>query len=472
MKIHKKRKGNEMKKIFRMTCIALGAVIMLSGCGTKTNDKTADGKVKLSVGGWPTKEGPALDSMNNALKRFNEKYGNEIEITPDNWTFTVETFITKAASGQLPNVYGIYFTELNRIVDAGYAADVTKQMKEYGYADKVNPLIEDMVKRDGKFYVIPAETYAMGLLANMNLLRQAGYVDGDDNPIFPKTYDELTEFAKTIAQKTGKAGFIMPTTGNNGGWHFTIIAWANGVNFMEKKDGKWTATFNTPECVEVLQWIKDMKWKYNALSSNALVDMAEAQKLYATDQGAFYFASKPSDTLISNYGMNKDDIAIGAIPAGKKAHVTLMGGSAKALSANSTEAQKDAAFKWFEYVSTTPFLTDAAKKSMEESIQSKLKENYIVGQKLFSPWSDDAEINVFGRQLRKENMNVKEGHLSQYENFDGITVKPEEPVCCQDLYGVLDSCIQAVLTDQNADCAALIANAAKDFQTNFLDSAE
>ena len=109
---------------------------------------------------------------------------------------------------------------------------------------------------------------------------------------------------------------------------------------------------------------------------------------------------------------------------------------------------------------------------MEESIQSKLKENYIVGQKLFSPWSDDAEINVFGRQLRKENMNVKEGHLSQYENFDGITVKPEEPVCCQDLYGVLDSCIQAVLTDQNADCAALIANAAKDFQTNFLDSAE
>jgi|GEM_PF-5993038 len=74
-----------MKKIFRMTCIALGAVIMLSGCGTKTNDKTADGKVKLSVGGWPTKEGPALDSMNNALKRFNEKYGNEIEITPDNW---------------------------------------------------------------------------------------------------------------------------------------------------------------------------------------------------------------------------------------------------------------------------------------------------------------------------------------------------------------------------------------------------
>ena len=462
-----------MRKTFKKVCCVLCAITLLSGCGaTKTADKTADGKVKISVGGWPTKEGPALDSMNNALKRFNEKYGDEIELVPDNWTFTVETFLPKAASGQLPNVYGVYFTELNRIVDAGYAADITKQMKEYGYADKINPLIEDMIKRGDKYYVVPDETYAMGLLANMNLLRQAGYVDENDNPVFPKTYEELTEFAKTIAQKTGKAGFIMPTTGNNGGWHFTIMAWANGVNFMEKKDGKWIATFNTPECVEVLQWIKDMKWKYNALSPNALVDMAEAQKLYATDQGAFYLSSKPSDTLISNYGMNKDDIAIGAIPAGKKAHVTLMGGRAMAVSANSSEAQKDAAFKWFEYAGVTPYLTDAAKKSSEENVESKLKENYVVGQKIFSPWSDAAEINVFSSQLRKEKTNVNPGHLSQYENFDGITVKPEEPVCCQDLYGVLDDCIQAVLTDKNADCKSLIANAAKDFQTNFLDSAQ
>ena len=46
-------------KIIRRAAAAgcAGIVIMLSGCGTKTNDKTADGKVKLSVGGWPTKEG-------------------------------------------------------------------------------------------------------------------------------------------------------------------------------------------------------------------------------------------------------------------------------------------------------------------------------------------------------------------------------------------------------------------------------
>lgn len=460
-----------MKKQIAAITAAVLVALSVCSCGEKTTGSD-DGKVRLTVGGWPTKEGATLDNMNDALKRFTEKYGNEIEIVPDTYTFSVETFLPKAASGQLPNLYGVYFTEVNRIIDAGYAADITEQMKSFGYADQINDSIKSMVERDGKYYVVPDETYAMGLLANMNLLRQAGYVDENDNPIFPKTYEELTEFAKNITEKTGKAGFIMPTTSNSGGWHFTVIAWSNGVNFMEKQDGKWKATFDTPECVEVLQWIKDLKWKYNTLNANVLIDNAEAQKLYATDQGAFYLASKPADSLISNYGMNKDDIAIGAIPAGKKAHITLMGGTARALANNVSDAQKNAAFKWLEFVGTTPNLTDDVKKSSQSSIDAKLKEGYIVGQKTFSSWSADSERNKFNYKLQEDNMNVTPGHLEQYANFDGISVKTEEPVCCQDLYGVLDACIQAVLTDENADCAQLIANAAKDFQTNYLNNAE
>lgn len=445
---------------------------IFAGCAPAGEKAEEGGKVKISVGGWPTKEGATLDNMNAILARFNEKYGNEIEIVPDTWTFTVDTFLPKAASGQLPTVYGAYFTEANRIIDAGYAADITKQMEEYEYSDKINESIKELISRDGKFYMVPTESYAMGILANLNLLREAGYVDENDNPIFPKTYEELTEVAKTITEKTGKAGFIMPTTGNNGGWHFTIIAWANGVDFMEKVDGKWKATFNTPECVEVLQWIKDLKWKYNTLSSNILVDMAEAQKLFATDQGAFYLSSTPSNTLISNYGMSKDDIGMGAIPAGKKDHVTLMGGNVKVLSQKATEEQKEAAFKWLEHAGNTPHLTDAVKISVEEGLKANAKENYVVGTAKFSPWNDLAEINKYRDEMNAKYLNVTAGHISQYSNFEGINVKPEEPVCCQDLYSVLDSCIQAVLADENADCAKIIANAAKDFQSNFLDNAK
>ena len=47
---------------------------------------------------------------------------------------------------------------------------------------------------------------------------------------------------------------------------------------------------------------------------------------------------------------------------------------------------------------------------------------------------------------------------------------PEEPVCAQELYGILDNCIQAVLTDKNADCAELLKKANSDFQQNYLDN--
>ena len=37
-----------------------------------------------------------------------------------------------------------------------------------------------------------------------------------------------------------------------------------------------------------------------------------------------------------------------------------------------------------------------------------------------------------------------------------MEIQAEEPVCAQELYGILDSCIQEVLTNKDADCAALL----------------
>ncbi len=34
------------------------------------------------------------------------------------------------------------------------------------------------------------------------------------------------ETAKVIREKTGKAGYALPTINNQGGWHFMNIAWS------------------------------------------------------------------------------------------------------------------------------------------------------------------------------------------------------------------------------------------------------
>ncbi len=462
-----------MKRFISLMVAAVCTVSLFSGCGSTADKKDEKKeKVTISVSGWPSKPGPELEKMEKILADFNKKYGDEIEVVPDTYVFEVGTFLPKAASGQLPTLYRASFTEAKRISESGYAADITKEMKKYGYSDKINEQIKDIVVRDGKNYFIPSDTYAMGLMANLNVLKEAGLVDKDGQPIFPETFEQLSEYAQQITKKTGKAGFIMPTSGRNGGWHFSIIAWNNGVNFMKNVDGKWKATFDTKACVDTLQWIKDLKWKYGTLNSNNLIDQSEAQKLYATDQGGYYLGSKPANTLFEQYDMSKDAIAMGRMPAGTKTHTSLIGGVIYAISDKATDAQKDACFKWLEYIGVTPFATEVSKSADEASYKAMNETGKLVGLKPVSPWNDDAEAVKERDKIIDKYVNVDKKQISQYANFDGIKLRTEEPVCCQDLYGILDSCIQEVLTDKNADCEKIIKKAAKDFQANFLDNAQ
>ncbi len=90
-----------------------------------------------------------------------------------------------------------------------------------------------------------------------------------------------------------------------------------------------------------------------------------------------------------------------------------------------------------------------------------------------SVWSSAADSLKFEYDLIDKNRNVDENHVKLYNNFVEncpAEIQPEEPVCAQELYGVLDSCIQEVLTNKEADCAALLENANSDFQQNYLDN--
>lgn len=50
-------------------------------------------------------------------------------------------------------------------------------------------------------------------------------------------------------------------------------------------------------------------------------------------------------------------------------------------------------------------------------------------------------------------------------------IKAEVPMNAQELYAVLDSVIQEVLTNEDADCQALLTEAAQNFQHDYLDNA-
>ena len=370
-------KINKVKKAVALMTVGALAMLIFASCGKKTENVTDEnGRTIISVGSWPSKEGQEKQNMEDRKQKF-ETDNPEFVIQPDNWSFDLKSFYAKAAGGQLPVLFNTNFTEVSQIINAGYGADLTDELKKQGIYDKMNKDVMDVVSKDGKVYAYPFASYVLGLAYNVDLFKKAGLMNEDGTPKQPKDWNELAEFAVKIKKATGVPGFIFPTANNVGGWIFTSVAWSYGTEFMKKDGDKWKATFDSPEAAEALQFIKDLKWKYDVLPSNTFVDYTEQFKTFGTGQGAMVIAAGDMPADVRSYEMNPDSIGMMAIPRGPKDHVTLMGGSVFAVSKGSSDKQIEGAIKWIK-TAYSPDLTEQFKENKEKDIKTRLGLHFIL----------------------------------------------------------------------------------------------
>jgi len=465
------KKNNVFKVIALMLILVMG-ISVLTGCN-KATDKDEQGRTVISVSNWPASEGTSMDIMTARKANF-EAANPDVFVEPSTWTLDRKTFYAKAAGGQLPTLYLAGFTEVPEIINSELSADLTDVLKERGYDGMFNEAILKAVSDEkGNVKSFPNTCYLLGLAYNVDLFEKAGLMNADGTPKQPKDWNELVDFAKIIKEKTGKAGLVFPTANNVGGWIFSSVAWSFGVDFIEKdNDGKWQATFNTPEAAEALQWVKDLKWKHDVLPANTLVDMTEQFKTFGTGGAAMVIAAGDFPSRVVQYGMKPEHVGAMAIPAGPKAHVALLGGGSWNVAENATKDQIDAAVRWLE-ITRSFKLTEDFKKSTIDRMKVELESNQLVGIKGMSIWSKNSEALKWEHEQIDKMANANINHVKLYNDFVAdcpVEIRAEEPVCCQELYAILDSCLQAVLADENADCAKILENANADFQTNYLNN--
>ena len=60
-------------------------------------------------------------------------------------------------------------------------------------------------------------------------------------------------------------------------------------------------------------------------------------------------------------------------------------------------------------------------------------------------------------------------NYADFMDTSDITIKPEEPVNCQQLYEVLDTCIQKVYESPDSDVEKILKDGCEFFQKNYLD---
>jgi len=223
-------------------------------------------------------------------------------------------------------------------------------------------------------------------------------------------------------------------------------------------------TTNTPT-QEVMQWLKDLKWKHNALPENVLLDGGKIDSSFGAGEVAMVYAAPDGIATYISAGMNKDNIGFIQLPAGPERHVTLIGGAYYVFNENATDEQVEAAFRYLDFIGEGRVLNDETKEKMREGLQAKADKGELIGALPASPYTDNDPKRAYEIKLYTEDfLNVDVNHVKLYNDQSNIEWQQEEPVEAQALYAVLDNAVQAVLTDENADCAKLIEEAYLNFQ--------
>ncbi len=86
-------------------------------------------------------------------------------------------------------------------------------LSKRGYDGMFNEDILELISgENGEIYAFPINSYVLGLAVNTELFEQAGLLEEDGTPKQPKDWNEVAEFAVQIKEKTGKPGFVFPTS--------------------------------------------------------------------------------------------------------------------------------------------------------------------------------------------------------------------------------------------------------------------
>jgi ABC-type glycerol-3-phosphate transport system substrate-binding protein len=464
-----------MKKlIMAAVVLVLGSSLVFAGGNRQQAGGGGGGgnaRTVIRLGIWPEDIYPDDIALHQGyVRQFNQRYP-DITVQPAQYSYAVDTFVPMAEAGQVPTIFSSWYTEPPKLIGGGFVRDITDEMRALGWDTKMEDSVKALLTRDGRLYGFPVEAYSLGLHLNVDLFREAGLVDANGLPLYPKTWEELATTAQTIKQKTGNAGLVLLAKDNAGGWHFSNIAWCFGAEFQVQQNGRWIARLNSPEVVEAMNYVRDLKWRYDVLTSDPTSeDWSSGYQKIGTGLAAMYMGAQDgvSQPTYVN-GLPIEDLSLVPIPAGPRGQYGLMGGNIFMFSKNATSDEVTAALHYIEIMGRAPVVTETSIAGLRAGAENNKRQG-IPNVPNVPAWNDAAYLKAVD-DARDAFANVD---MRLYNDFYTAVkrpgyLRPEEPMLVQDMYAELTKVLQAVFTDRNANVRALLDTAQQNFQ-RLLDS--
>jgi ABC-type glycerol-3-phosphate transport system substrate-binding protein len=437
--------------------MALASVIALASLTACSSSSASghSGKLTLSVVSLlPGSEKAAFDTFNARVAAF-EKANPTIDVQPHEYKWEATTFASQLAGGTLPDVFEIPLTDAGTLIANGQLADLNDQFQKLPYAGQFNQNLLDKGKgQNGHVYAIPAKSiYGVALHYNRALFQQAGL--DPDKP--PTTWDEVRADAKAIKDKTGVAGYAMMASGATGGWQLTAAMYSRGGQVQQvQKDGSYKSTLDNDAARKQLEWLKAMRWQDNSVLADTTLAWDTINQAFAAGQvGMYTSGSDVYSSLVETLGVTGKDYGLTALPLEGSGAGVLVGGTLAAVGAKADKATKDAAMKWIDFY----YLQNLVDENQAvENAKVRAENKQAVGTPV---------LPIFSREQYQQSLkwiqsyiNVPLDHMKGYTDvmFDQPIVG-EPTRATQEIYTLLSTPVQAVLSDRNADVGKLLTTA-------------
>jgi ABC-type glycerol-3-phosphate transport system substrate-binding protein len=389
-----------------------------------------------------------------------EEANPDIDIVAHEYNWTGPTFAAMLAGGTLPDVFTIPFTDGKSLIEQGQLANITELVEALPYGGSFNPNVLATAQDDeGHIYGLPRQGYGIGLQYNRQLFEQAGL--DPDKP--PTTWDEVRDAAKAIAEATGQAGYIQMTQSNTGGWQTTVATYARGGRMEEvAEDGTVTSTINNPATKEALEFLKALRWQDDSMGSNFLFDWGTSNQAFAAGQAGMYTQGADVYTaLVQSQQIDPAIYGLTVIPLADDPNAgVLAGGDIAAVNVKASPEEQAAAVRWIDFYYMQKLLDQEAAVRDAETLAADGQPVGVPQMPIF----DQATLEQ-SQEWIADLINVPVEQMTGFtEGIFGQPLVPEPSKHTQEMYAILDTVVQAVLTDENADIDALLADAQSQVQ--------
>ncbi|HTW06405.1 MAG TPA: extracellular solute-binding protein [Acidimicrobiales bacterium] len=435
--------------------VLAGASLVAVAAGPISTAAASVPIVKISVASLiPGSTAAATAAFNSQVKQF-EQANPGIQVTSVQYQWLGSTFAAKLAAGTLPTVFTVPFTDGRSLGDNGQLANLTPYAEALPYFNKFNPaVIAEGIDSKKQVIAIPTASYAQALSYNRHLFSEAGLNPNDP----PTTWAQLEVDAKLISDKTGMAGYAeMGANDNTAGWILTTLDYALGGRMESGIGATAKATFDNPEAVQALNMIKKMRWTDNSMGSDFDWGWSDINQAFAAGQvGMFISGSDVYTNMVQAYNINPSIYGLAPIPlVNAPTAGVLGGGTLAAVSVKASPAQVAAAVKWIDFYYMQPLVNEQQAIRNAKTLAANKQPIGTPEVPIF----DQAQQNLSNSWI-KPYINVPLAQMAPFTTaIFHEKIIPEPESATQAVYGDLDSVVEAVLTEPNANPSALLAAA-------------